>query len=342
MPKQNKKERRNARRQAKLRDARRRESGSPVKRLAAAPGEIECWMSNSFENGQVQIFAYKRAAGLSAMACFLVDRGVPGLKDAFVHMGFDRQALDTALERAAGENIRMVRTSVEQARRLIAGAMRWAYENGLRLPRDWAKPAMLIGGVGDWMSADVSGFVKEFSGHPEDLRQRLVSEPFEQYVQREDIDFMFSDTAPYMDQETGKYTDQDDEIDPESLADELPPEALTELVGQMALAIPLLTKETAIWLSGRDMAPSPELMTAWKSILLATQMSNAVLPDAPADERADFSRGLLENMSEQFEEMQTDEYGRALNQVLEHLASNPTMMKEVVLKAGELPEEDRR
>ena len=41
-----------------------------------------------------------------------------------------------------------------------------------RLPKDWIRSASLIGGIGDWESADVSLFVKEFVGHPEDLRQR--------------------------------------------------------------------------------------------------------------------------------------------------------------------------
>jgi hypothetical protein len=339
MSKHNKKERRNAKRQAKLREVRKRESASPIKRLAEAPGEVECWMSG-FETGQAQIFVYKRAAALSAMACFLVDRGVAGLKDTFVHVGYERQALDETLKTCQRQGIRMARASVEQVRRMVAGGMRWAYENGLRLPKDWAKTAMLIGGVGDWMSADVSGFVKEFSGHPEDLRQRLVSEPFEQYIEREDIDFMFSDAAPYMDQRTGSYSQGDEEIDPESIAEQIPTEAVVELLNRLAPTIPLLTKGTAAWLIVRDVAPSPELMNAWKSILLATAMSNAAMPDAPPAERADFSHELLETLSEKIEEMQTDEYERALDQVLEHLASNPRMMDEAMAKAGEPPDED--
>src|SRR5580704_6398907 len=106
MPQRNKKERRNAKRQVKLREVKKRESISPIKRLAEAPGEVECWMSG-FETGQAQIFVYKRAAGISALACFLVDRGVPGLKDAFVHPGYDRRALDETLKMCQRQNIRM-------------------------------------------------------------------------------------------------------------------------------------------------------------------------------------------------------------------------------------------
>jgi hypothetical protein len=51
----------------------------------------------------------------------------------------------------------------------------------------------------------------EFAGHPDDLHQRLIGQPFEDYIQRTDIDFVFSDNAPVMDQGTGEYIDDDEE-----------------------------------------------------------------------------------------------------------------------------------
>src|SRR5690349_6827750 len=95
MAKPDKSHRHNAKRKAKRQAIRRQQSVSPVKRLASAPGELECWASENFEQtGQMQLFAWKRAAGLSGVACFLLDRGVVGLKDAWVSMGVDHAYFD--------------------------------------------------------------------------------------------------------------------------------------------------------------------------------------------------------------------------------------------------------
>jgi hypothetical protein len=220
-----------AKRKAKRQAIRRQQSVSPVKRLAEAPGELECWASENFEQmGQMQLYAWKRAAGLSGVACFLIDAASSALKDAWVSMGVDHAYFEDILDRASDNGIRMRRITPDEARRWIAGGLRWAHDNGMRLPKDWQRPASLIGGVGDWHSADVSAFIKEFAGHPEDLRQRLVSEPLETYIQRPDINFIFNESAPYMDQATGRYSDWEDEpeLDDEleSIASELPEEEI--------------------------------------------------------------------------------------------------------------------
>lgn len=177
MSKTDKKQRNKAKRQAKRLAIKRRDSISPIKRLAEAKGDVEYWMSEDFEElGQAQMFVYKRAAGLSGVACFLVDQGVVGLKDCWVRMRIERSEFQEMIDRSQERGISMRRVLPEQIRRMVAGGIRWAHENGMRLPKDWAKPASFIGGVSDWASADVSAFVKEFTGHPEDLRQRLIGE----------------------------------------------------------------------------------------------------------------------------------------------------------------------
>jgi len=191
-----KKQKRKSRREAKRKEARRRDSVSPVKRLAAAHGEIECWMSDDFEGKrQSQMFVYKRAGLLMGVAAFLVDRGVVGLKDAWTAMNITRQQFEEVLEGSRGEGITMSRAKMEDVRKMVAGGFRWAYENGMRLPKDLDKTAALIGGVGDWRAADISRFAREFVGHPADLRQRLIGEAFESYIMRSDIAFTFSDLA---------------------------------------------------------------------------------------------------------------------------------------------------
>jgi hypothetical protein len=214
MSKANKKQRHEAKRKVKKLQLKRENSISPIKRLADAPGEIECWESEDFVAfGQMQLFVFKRAAGVSGLACFLIDRGVVGLKDAWVKMNVDRSDLTDMIDFTRKRGIKMRAAKLEDARQSIAGAIRWAHENGMRLPKDWPRIVSVFGGVGDWASADLSQFALEFTGHPDDLRQRLIAEPFETFIQRPDIDFVFSDAAPYSGPRTNGFMELDDSDD---------------------------------------------------------------------------------------------------------------------------------
>jgi hypothetical protein len=341
MSKADKKQRHRAKREAKKLAMRRREAAGPLKRLAGAPGDIECWMSDSFElNGQMQLFAYKRAAGLSGMACFLVDEGVVGLKDAWTRIGVERVEFNEMIDGSRERGIPMRRATVDEVRRWIASGIRWANENGMRLPKDWVKTVSLIGGVGDWASADVSAFVKEFAGHPNDLRQRLIREPFDTYIQRSDINFVFSNAATYLDQDSGEYIEEDNNLDDldedelQAIADDLPVEEVNALAERLAPTAVGLVEETSRWLATRGNTPSTELVEAWRSILLAAMMSGAAMPDAPQKDVADFGFELLEGMSDRIDEIRRIEYQHAVEQALEHLQTDSSMMQKAVLKYG--------
>lgn len=341
MAKANKKQRHDAKRKAKRTAIRRRNSISPVRRLADAPGAVECWTSEDFEErGQMQLFVYKRGAGLAGFAAFLLDRGVVGLKDAWVRMGLRKDEFDDTVEGCRLRGIGMRRSSPEEVRRWVAGGLRWAHDNGMRLPRDWAKAASLIGGVGEWQSADVSAFVKEFAGHPEDLRQRLIGEAFDSYVRRDDVQFIFATDAPYKDQKTGQYVDQDlgleemSEEELEAIAEDMPEEELNALAARLAPAAEGLVAETAPWLQAQGDTPSPELLEAWKSVMLASMLSNQAMPDADDEDRADFGFELLQSMSGRIHGDRAAEYQHAVGQVLRHLETDSMMMQKAVLKHG--------
>lgn len=347
MARLDKKQRHKAKREAKRREARRRESISPLKRLADAPGEIEYWMSDGFDSfGQVSLFVFKRAAGLTGIACFLVDRGVVGLKDAWARMNIDRAEFSEMLDTCKSRGIAMNRATADEIRRMVAGGIRWAHDNGMRLPKEWAKPASLLGGVGDWASADVSLFVKEFAGHPEDLRQRLIGEPFDDYIRRADVTFIFSDSAPHLDQETGEYVGADDEDDDgyddddeddedfEGGEADIPEVEIDAILQRYAPTTRMLASETAAWLKARGEAPSPELFAAWGSIMLATILSKAAMPDAPQRDAADFGVKLLTGLAGRIEKQHRAEYRKAVHQALEHLQTEPMMMQNAMLKYG--------
>jgi hypothetical protein len=251
MSRADKKQRHEAKRAAKRQANRRRESGGPLKRLADAKGEAECWISDDFEeNGQAQLFAYKQGGGLAGVAAFLIDRGVVGLKDAWTRIGMDRNEFDEMLQAGGTRGISMHRIEPDQMRRWVAGAARWAYDHGMRLPKDWVKTASLIGGAGDWRSADVSAFSREFAGHPEDLRQRLIGESLEIFLKRPDIEFIFSDAAPYMDQEKGEFHGSEDlfeldEDEREEMLDDIPDEEVDQLSQRLGALTSRVETETA-------------------------------------------------------------------------------------------------
>jgi hypothetical protein len=341
MPKADKKQRHKAKREAKRRQAQRQKSISPIKRLADAPGEIEYWMSDDFDGlGQSQMFVYKRAAGLTGIACFLVDRGVVGLKDAWARVHIEKAEFNDMLEECRDRGIPMRHATLDEVRRMVAGGIRWAHDNGMRLPKDWVKPAALLGGINDWMTADVSAFVKEFAGHPDDLRQRLISEPFESYIERDDIDFDFSELAPYMNQETGDYVhpdgSEDDDLDEEEfegILTGISDAEMVRLTAALTLPATALADETVLWLTTRHgEEPSPELIPAWQSFLLVTLLTEIVMPSASADERADFEHDALQEMVERFDEARSSEYEDAIEQLLEHLDAEPTVLQKAMMK----------
>jgi hypothetical protein len=342
MSRADKKRRHEAKRAAKRQAFRRRESVGPLKRVADARGEAECWMSDDFEGtGQAQLFAYKQGGGLAGAACFLIDQGVVGLKDAWTRMGMDRDEFDEMLKSSGTRGIPMRRIEPQAMRRWIAGAARWAHDHGMRLPKDWIKTASLIGGVGDWQSADVSAFSKEFAGHPEDLRQRLIGESLETFLKRDDLKFIFSDAAPYRDQRTDEFFGSKDPFELEEDADEdeeaidaMPDEAIKELSERLSPTAAALAAQTADWLATRSDAPSPQLNEAWRSVILASMLSKVAMPDVDDGKVASFGHELLRGLSERVEPARREEYEHAVDQVSAHLKVDPLLMQKAVMEHG--------
>lgn len=334
MSRPDKRQRHKAKREAKRRELRRHEALSPVTRLADAPGEIDCWMSDGLTRfGQAQIFVYKRAAGLSGIAAFLIDRGVVGLKDAWTRMGVERDELDDMVKRGNERDIVMRRATPEQARQMIAGAARWAYDNGMRLPKHWLKAAALLGGVGDWAAADVSAFAKEFAGHPDDLRQRLVSEPFETYIQRTDIRFVLSEDAPYDDQDDDVQdddVDEDDAVGPIAIASGLSRTKLDAMLAHFTTCATKLTVQTTRWLTDRGQTPSPQLFESWRLLMLSGVFPKTVMPGAANDKAAEIAMALIKNYARRIEESEAADFELAMKQATEHSHAEQQAVKRIM------------
>ena len=337
MARKDKRQRHHAKRDAKKRDARRQASVSPIKRLADAKGEFECWMSPDFEKfGQRQIFAFKQAGSLCGYAAFLIDRGVVGLKDAWIRMGSSRSELiDLLNESRETWDLPIVQTTLDQIRPMIAASIRWTIENGMRLPKDWQKAASLLGGVGDWKSADTSVFVKEFRGHPEDLRQRLLSMSYEDYVKRDDIAFTFNESVIYMDQETGEYVNSDDDFDEEDWTEEELAEVdamADEFVKSIDNLMPIATRlaeKTRQWLASQQLPPQPELFDAWKTVLAARLLLQTAMPEADDAAGKEFFQKTIEGLAGRIPPDRLAAHRAALDQVLNHLTTDLSLMEKV-------------
>src|SRR5438445_221646 len=102
MSKADKKQRHKAKREAKRLANRRRESISPVKRLAEGRGELECWMSRGFEEemGQEQIFVYKQARGLASRVTALFNGRMSRLLSRVMRRTRIRRRITTLMNRS--------------------------------------------------------------------------------------------------------------------------------------------------------------------------------------------------------------------------------------------------
>jgi len=364
MPKADKKQRQKLKREAKKRDTRRRESVGPLKRLADAPGDVECWMSADMETfRQAQIFTFKRGRGICGAAFFLIDRGVVGLKDTWTLIDISYQEFRTYIDKCESAGFRMDRVSLDEVRRRVGGAAKWAHQNGMRLPKDWLKVASVIGGVGDWMSADMSEFAMEFVGHPEDLRRRLIGEPFDTYVQRTDVAFVFSENAPVMDLETGEYEnvknpfggedDDEDDFDDEDNEeiDEDDAENIPDISPVFAEQIAILTRrcfpttlalasQSVQCLKAKGETPSTELVEAWTTAMVASMLAKTSKPDAPDEEVQKLVHSFLMTLAKRLGPSRTAEHRRAINQTLGQIAEDPQIMRKAIDKYGILDAED--
>ncbi len=337
---QMKKNRHSQKRKKKQAEARRKNSISPLKRLAEAKGEVEYWMSADFETfGQAEIFIFKRGDGLSGFVGFLVDRGIAGLKDAWAQMNVDRAGFASLIKSSEENGVPVKRVTVDEIRRLVLGAIRWASEHGMRLPPQWEKAVRFVGDPKAWATADVSSFKKEFVGHPKDLRQRLIAAPFETFVQRDDIKFVLSDDATYIDQETGEYVDNGDldldNLTPEELekiANDIPLEELDELSNRLRPAAEDLIRQTRAFNAALGVISSPELSAAWEMFVLVSVLSRSAMPGTGQEEYGRFAGDMQETLTEQIDPARRDEFDRAMEQIFAYCQADPQVLQRALAK----------
>jgi hypothetical protein len=123
-------------------------------------------------------------------------------------------------------DVRMPEVPLEEAAAIVAGGIRFAVQNGFRLPAHYQRWTTFLGGKLDWQHADLSAFGVEggaklrWVAPMEDLRARLIGSTVEQFLARPDVEFIDIIEAGYLpaklDEEWDEaYEDEEDYDDEE-------------------------------------------------------------------------------------------------------------------------------
>ena len=194
-----KKERKRLKRQRKREQIRREHGGSPYARIARKGEIIECVMNGDWrERGQaVALLLLSVPGGGLALAYFLVDLWCCGLKDAWGNLDVAREQFEDSVDQyVQRHDMPMEQVDVAELRQVIAGGLRFAVQNGFRLPPHYSRWTNFVGDLGDWQHhADLTYFGADgkpgklrYVGPMWDLRNRLVSSTVEVFMARKDVE----------------------------------------------------------------------------------------------------------------------------------------------------------
>lgn len=219
-------DKRKARSKEKAKTARRAGGVSPLARLAPGEEGIECWVLYVPEDDRTQdINVFRRVRGGGAVAAyFLIDFECIGLKDAFYDLkASPSEILGMMRKNSREQGMKLERMSPEEARRRVAGAMRWTREQHFRMPADTERALKILGGELDVEHADVSDFGVpggglHYVGMRGDLKNRLTEETVEEFLVREDVTATFMDED--LEEDLEEWEEEEEELSEEEEARE--------------------------------------------------------------------------------------------------------------------------
>lgn len=318
-----KKERHRRKRQEKRAAQRRASAASPFQRIGST-GEIEaCYVNANWrDTGQASIFLLRRhPAGGYAMAAYLVDLWCTGLKDAFGDLGMTRQEFESRFLQRAEDRMEIVRLEPSTAKALVAGGIRFARQNGFRLPRHYERWTALLGDIGDWPQADLSQFGKDgkllFVGSMLDLRKRLIGSSVEQFLQREDVQFTVGE--PLSDFGGDDFGDEDEEFDPDEEAFDPQDEQIVEEA--RAMMRERIANRVRQWCFAKGIAPSPRLADAAEVLLVSSAASAPTLEEDHESQQAQMATESIDKLEERLATLspaEAEQIRQGMNQLGEY------------------------
>ena len=222
-----------------------------------ASGElVGCWINHDWrERGQATAWVLRRGVGGGlAMAAFLVDAWCAGLKDAWGLLDVRREDFDRARQQMSDEmNGTIAPCPLAVVRHVVAGGIRFAMQNGFRLAHRYDRWTAFLGSPPlDLRNADLDGFGLEdgrlrWVAPLEDLRTRYIGGRLEDFLAREDVEFVFDGQGTSFDES------EDDAVDDEHLEESM--EAFKDLSERAAAA-------ARNWCAANGLTPEPRLVDA--------------------------------------------------------------------------------
>src|SRR5438552_3849631 len=263
------KEKQRLKRKQKRRELHRASSISPYRRAAA--GELlGCWINQDWrERGQSAVWLLRRGpGGVLAMTCFFIDLWCAGLKDAWGRLDVLREDFDDAIEQSSEQfDGTVAPCTLDVARHVVAGAIRFAVQNGFRLAQRYDRWTAFLGPPLDWRNADLADFGIDggklrWVGPMEDLRTRYVGGRLDDFLERADVEFILGSEGTFF-----------DEFDEEEGEDEEAEEAAFEGLEVFKQLSEDAAESARKWCIANGLEPEPMLVEAMAFSFAAMAMS---------------------------------------------------------------------
>lgn len=348
-----KKEKHRLKRLKKQREARKASSLSPVRRVLMAGGALECWINSNWpDEGMADLLVLGHAGGGQyTAASFLIDTFCVGLKDVFGRPGISRLDFEKNILEPTREKMPLVKISADEARRMVAGGIKFSRQNGFRLPPHYDRWTAILGPL-DIEHADISDFGYEgdkllYTGTRQFLSQRLIGCTPEEFLQRGDVELMMRAgefPAEMLPSEDEDFEDEEmEEEQSEGPALELDEEAEEQFKEAMDETLDRMVEATRRWCQQRGVAPADRLDDGIAIVMIAGAYGLAQATENPPVS----GRALLEQQVEKVLEQQPPDEREALRpaiaQAMEFVDAYPdpdVAMKELGLPPLVAPEDD--
>ena len=292
-----KKEKQRLKRKQKQKQARKAAAVTALDRVARGAGQLECYVNDDWrESGMASIQVLGQLPdGRCAHSGFLVDVWCVGLKDAFGNRNSLRAEFDDHLD-YMGEMLHMVRVPPAEAKRLVAGAIRFSRQNGFKLPPHYDRWVTILGDLGELSHADLTDFGVDgglrYVGDEDFLRRRLAACSLEEFLDREDVEWVMAADVPLelvdsLDRDGEEEEDEGEDFDEDgdegfSLdgldLSEVP--AFSELARALGDTSERAERAVLDWCRSSGVAPHPRLREALNTLLAS------VIPAAMYAEQA--------------------------------------------------------
>jgi len=277
-----KKQKQRLKREQKRLQAKRARAVTPFDRIARSGGQLECYVNANWrEMGMANLQVLGHAQdGRLAYAAFLVDVWCVGLKDAFGRREMSRSEFDSVLARMRAE-VQLARVTPDEAKRLVSGGMRFARQNGFKLPPHYERWVAIFGGPGEPAAADLGGFGLEggglrYVGTKAFLQRRLAACTVDDFLRRPDVQWVMGDGTP-RDPSEGDYSvdlGEDDDFDEDENgedfeADPTNARLLADLARMVGSAGNRMEESIREWCSRTGRSPHPRLRDALNQLLVS-------------------------------------------------------------------------